>query len=69
MPTTARIAILLEEGFDDDELEQIVTRVQSTGLEVVLVAPRTAATRGGNSARPSHRRPLRQLWRPPSSRL
>jgi protease I len=39
MPTTARIAILLEEGFDDDELEQIVTRVQSTGLEVVLVAP------------------------------
>jgi protease I len=39
MPTTARMAILLEEGFDDDELERILTHIRSAGLESVLVAP------------------------------
>jgi protease I len=39
MPTTARMAILLEEGFDDDELERILTHIRRAGLESVLVAP------------------------------
>src|SRR5215212_5366621 len=39
MSTTARVAVLLEEGFDDDELEQIVNRLRSAGLEAVMVAP------------------------------
>jgi protease I len=39
MSTTGRIAILLEEGFDDDELEQILSQIKSTGIESVLVAP------------------------------
>lgn len=35
----ARIAVLLEDGFDDDELEQILVLLEAAGVVPVLVAP------------------------------
>jgi protease I len=53
MPTTARMAILLEEGFDDDELERILTHIRSAGLEPVLVAPVASRRYTGRQQRTS----------------
>jgi protease I len=52
MPT-ARMAILLEEGFDDDELERILTQIRSAGLESVLVAPVASRRYTGRQQRTS----------------
>jgi protease I len=53
MPTTARMAILLEEGFDDDELERILIHIRSAGLEAVLVAPLASRRYTGRQQRTS----------------
>jgi protease I len=53
MPTTARMAILLEEGFDDDELERILGQIRSAGLESVLVAPVASRRYTGRQQRTS----------------
>jgi protease I len=47
----ARIAILLEEGFDDDELERILSRLNGAGLTPVLVAPLANRTYTGRHRR------------------
>jgi protease I len=53
MPTTARIAILLEDGFDDDELERILNHIRSAALESVLVAPVASRRYTGRQQRTS----------------
>ena len=35
----ARVAVLIEEGFDDEELSGVVERLNAAGLQVTLVAP------------------------------
>jgi protease I len=47
----ARIAILLEEGFDDDELERILSRLNGAGMTPVLVAPLANRTYTGRHRR------------------
>jgi protease I len=47
------MAILLEEGFDDDELERILTQIRSAGLESVLVAPVASRRYTGRQQRTS----------------
>jgi protease I len=53
MPTTARIAILLEDGFDDYELERILNHIRSAALESVLVAPVASRRYTGRQQRTS----------------
>lgn len=49
----ARIAILLEDGFDDDELERILSRLNGAGMTPVLVAPVANRTYTGRHRRVS----------------
>jgi protease I len=48
-----RIAILLEDGFDDDELERILSRLNGAGMSPVLVAPVANRTYTGRHRRVS----------------
>ena len=47
----APIAILIEEGFDDDELERILSRLTEAGTKPVLVAPLANRTYTGRHRR------------------